>query len=232
MSLVSAIRHSFVLDPKGGYPVESVTALGVVWNRYPEAPRRSERAYFSNFQLGRLHRAVWQFFRGDIPAGHHVHHKNNDPGDNRIENLELLSTKDHIGQHMREYFSDEENYVRACENLEAIRFLAGKWHASKEGREWHRQHGRKFCAARSDLECVCKQCGNAYTAPAGVGKGYQNKFCSDACKSAARYASGVDNVRRKCERCRKSFVANKYSRQRFCSRSCSSQRQGGKDGGV
>ncbi|AFL75389.1 HNH endonuclease signature motif containing protein [Thiocystis violascens] len=47
------------------------------------------------------HRKVWIQFRGEIPVGYHVHHKNGDPFDNRIENLELLSAADHAARHTR-----------------------------------------------------------------------------------------------------------------------------------
>lgn len=42
-----------------------------------------------------MHRVVWQFYNGKIPAQHDVHHKNHNKEDNRIENLELLSKSEH-----------------------------------------------------------------------------------------------------------------------------------------
>ena len=47
----------------------------------------------------REHRVVWIEANGPIPVGHHVHHRNGNITDNRLENLELLSAADHIRHH-------------------------------------------------------------------------------------------------------------------------------------
>lgn len=45
------------------------------------------------------HVLVWRAFRGDIPAGFEVHHINGDRGDNRLDNLMLLSRAGHLSLH-------------------------------------------------------------------------------------------------------------------------------------
>jgi hypothetical protein len=46
------------------------------------------------------HRLIWEIYRGPIPEGGIVHHKNGIPTDNRIENLELLPSHGaHISRH-------------------------------------------------------------------------------------------------------------------------------------
>ena len=46
-----------------------------------------------------LHEAVWRFHFGDIPDGYVIHHRNGDKGDNRIENLQLMTAAEHRAWH-------------------------------------------------------------------------------------------------------------------------------------
>src|SRR4051812_34247652 len=45
------------------------------------------------------HRLVWRKHYGDIPEGMFIHHKDNDPANNRIENLELVDAITHKRLH-------------------------------------------------------------------------------------------------------------------------------------
>ena len=65
-----------------------------------------------------LHRLIFEDFYGEIPSGFYIHHKNGNPLDNCILNLQLMRNKDHSAFHkpseetkqkMREAHKGEKN---------------------------------------------------------------------------------------------------------------------------
>ncbi|EOH1040497.1 HNH endonuclease signature motif containing protein [Enterobacter kobei] len=189
------------------------------YRRYPEAKTRTERVYFQRRTpdgVRRLHRDVWEHHYGEIPEGFHVHHKDGDPLNNAVENLELLSEIDHREHHK----GDAWHKTRKSdfkEHLDRIRPLTKEWHASEEGRRKHSEIGAQAYKNFNPDEKLCANCGNRFV-PKKIGS--QDKFCSNNCKSEARRKSGVDDETRSCVCCEKEFVVNKYSRNKTCSRAC------------
>ena len=159
----------------------------------------------------RLHRVVWRVFNGPIPDGFHVHHIDGDASNNAPGNLECISLREHLGER-----HGEESAERVVQYLPKAREAARKWHASKEGIEWHRQHYHEHCADkmhRRELQ-ECEQCGDTFSAT------HNSRFCSNKCKSAWRRDTGADHERRECVVCGKSFSANRYKQTKTCSRKC------------
>lgn len=161
----------------------------------------------------RAHRWVWEQIHGKIPKGYHIHHKNENKSDNRIENLELIERSRHIKHH---FTNEKREKARLWANQ--IRPLTKKWHASEEGKLWHRLHGIKCWDKREYKTIVCKQCGNQTTT-----KTYHQEFCSNKCKSKWRRYEGRDNIEKFCEVCQKPFIVNKYDKSLCCSRSCAAK---------
>jgi hypothetical protein len=56
-------------------------------------------AIFLNGQNVHIHRLQWLKYHGEIPKGCVIHHKDENKLNWSIENLEMLSRKDHIVQH-------------------------------------------------------------------------------------------------------------------------------------
>ena len=195
--------------------VEVVEFNGRKFRRYPESPRRELRVYFSRVDNGKqssLHRAVWEHHHGPIPPDHHVHHKDENPLNNDIANLECLPRAEHLRLHW-----DDAKREWARENVKRAIAAAPEWHRSEEGRAWHAQHGREAWATRKPEERACDQCGSAFEC---ITLRLGDRFCSNNCKSKWRRASGIDNVERPCAKCGATFTVNKYSKQIACSRSC------------
>ena len=196
--------------------VERIVFNGYTYRRYPNSKNPSDRHYFKRSSKEKavyLHREVWKSYFGDIPEGCHIHHKDGDTGNNQIENLECVSSKEHCEKHP---FS-EERLQWQKDHLEGIRHLTKAWHASEEGREKHREIGGLAYKNYVPVEKECQWCGKLFFAKAIGGR---DKFCSNNCKSASRRASGVDNETRICIQCGNEFTVNKYSKTKYCSRAC------------
>lgn len=170
--------------------------------------------YYHNAKTGKLlHREIFEKYNGKIPDGYVVHHKDHNKLNNEIDNLELIEKRAHLKKH---------NKIIPPEQLREMREKSAKWHASKEGKEWHKKQYAKYLGewAKEKRIKTCDNCGSEFET--------QNrddvKFCSNKCKSAWRRKSGLDDEDRSCEFCGKLFRVNKYSKTKFCSRSCSKKK--------
>lgn len=179
--------------------------------------RDDTTGYYLNSTLSlRLHRAVYEGENGPIPDGFHVHHVDFDKSNNEPENLVALSMEDHLRLHER-CITVEQRETRRQNFINNVQHKSREWHGSEDGIEWHRKHyeAMKDALHRAGVfECI--YCGKRFEA---IDNGAV-KFCSNACKSAFRRASGVDNETRVCFCCGGKFNVNKYSETRCCSRRC------------
>jgi hypothetical protein len=101
--------------------------------------------------------------------------------------------------------------------MDGIRHLTKEWHASEEGKAWHRLHAFKNSFGKWESQTFeCKVCKKSYEST----KKHNSKFCTNACKSVYRRASGLDDIERECRKCSQKFICNKYAKTLYCSRSC------------
>ena len=167
----------------------------------------------------RLHRYIWEKYNGEIPKGHHVHHKDKNKFNNNIDNLIVLSASEHEKLHELLRSEDEKSFRK--KNLECnARPKAIEWHGSEDGIEWHRTQGRKVAKKLKDvtIQKFCKLCKNQFT-DNGFNKAL---FCSNKCKSKWRRLNGVDNEKRICLICGGEYECNKYDKTKTCSNHCGS----------
>lgn len=177
---------------KEGVRVEVVVFQGRKYRRYPDSPKKVHRLYFG--RSGHLlHRDVWEHHHGPIPDGHHVHHIDEDPGNNNVDNLECLSIVGHRAAHA-DAIAEHLRSDGVKQHMANIRPAAAEWHRSDEGRAWHKNNAiASLAAARRAKEehppqvaFVCRWCGTE-----GVGGNNTRLFCGSGCQTAeSRYRLG------------------------------------------
>ncbi len=134
-----------------------------------------------------LHRAVWLAAFGPIPAGCHIHHRDSNPLNNCLANLECLPASIHLRETLARQPKRQFN--------DLARSSAAAWHKSDTGRLWHRRHAERIKSwtkwVREQRECPeCKSQFDALIRKSG----HTQKYCSNACKIKAYRSRGADNA--------------------------------------
>lgn len=168
--------------------------------------------YLSSCYGKRMHTDVWRFYHWEIPEWHHIHHKDHNPINNDISNLECVEITQHLSEHWREKWKDENRAKRMRNWLDKAREKAKEWHWSDEWLQWHKEH---FLNNKDHLfkkkEHTCVFCSKEYLS----NRNESSKFCSNNCKSAYRKKSWVDDEKRTCT-CWNDYICNKYSLRKKC----------------
>lgn len=150
---------------------ETIMYRGRKYHRYPQSKRRHLRVYYwrhTEYIPKALHRQMYEDKCGEIPKGYVVHHKDGDPLNNSISNLEVMPR----GRHQSEHCQTDKRKQQSINNLERYaRPKAIEWHKSDVGREWHRKHASK------QREGKCLQCRKKYKYKSIRTKKYCSKNC-------------------------------------------------------
>ena len=126
-----------------------------------------------------MHKYVWEYYNSTIPKGYEVHHIDLNRDNNNIENLQLLTIKEHKDLHSALNKSNEETVKKWKGNLKLAIDKAKEWHKSEVGKRWHSEHARNIDYSKINYgERTCIVCGTTYLA-----KNTKQRFCSQACKS-------------------------------------------------
>lgn len=118
-------------------------------------------------------------------------------------------------EHLKLHMLTPERRKKSKETADKYRHLTKAWHASEEGRAWHKAHGILGWIKKKEITVVCKCCKKEAKT-----KSYHQEFCTNACKSKWRRDQGLDNVQKICERCSTPFTLNKYAKTRYCGQDC------------
>lgn len=194
---------------------ETVEYGGDKYHRYPESEHRNLRVYYWRHTENEsapvaLHRQKWMDEHGEIPDGHVIHHVDDDPLNNDIENLEAVSRSEHAERH------PDMGGTASAEHLEKMLEAAAEWHQSEEGAEWHKEQYERtkdeLHKKRYTHECVV--CGGEYQ----TNRKEKTKFCSKECENKEQYQRYQEE--RECKVCGDTFSTSKYSDSEHCSREC------------
>lgn len=127
----------------------------------------------------RLHRDVWKLAFGEIPKGCHIHHRDSNPINNSLSNLECRDAHEHLSEtwHGR---------VRTKHFSDLARTKAAEWHSSEEGKLWHSRHSIKSQGWKKweRIEKDCPVCGAKFLGIERKG-GNSQIYCSANCKAAS-----------------------------------------------
>jgi len=125
----------------------------------------------------KLHRHVWESAFGPIPRDCHIHHKDSNPTNNLLGNLECLPAKQHLSDTARKHKHSLSPFARE---------KAAEWHQSEEGRLWHSRHAlrAKGWLKWKHEDKPCEACGKVVRMLVRK-SGPTQKYCSNACGAVA-----------------------------------------------
>lgn len=156
-----------------------------------------------------MHQMVWEHHFGEIPKDHHIHHKNGDSTDNRIENLECIHKTKHHSMHFK-----ATRQVMLMQTPEA-RLKRKEWALSQEGNKKLSDASKSQWPKRKPIERICIICEKTFLTKNLNG----TKYCSSPCRGQAQWARNL--VKKKCIICQKEFIGRNIKPiTKTCSQEC------------
>ena len=157
-----------------------------------------------------IHRAVYEYYCGDIPEGYHIHHKDFNASNNNILNLQALTIQAHQKLHANSRIFKEFTCYQCGNKFFATNATARFCSKKCESRAY--KHSENTQETR---QCVI--CGKNFS----TYKYNNTKTCSKKCK---HIASGKTNAhyehKKTCPICGKIFYNFKHPKTLCCSRAC------------
>lgn len=142
---------------------EVIIYKGIRFYRYPNSKTLAARYYFRpsirDIQNGydSLHRELWKDWFGKIPKGYVIHHKDENPLNNKLRNFELKKIGSHSSEHNIKKWSKKS---KADKKKLLLKTWIGnkKWHKTKEAHEHHKLIQKlsiaSYKARKREFSCV------------------------------------------------------------------------------
>ena len=170
-------------------PPEAVEFLGVTYRRMGGKRRYYLSTSTKNAERRKakgLHVAIWEHANSAlVPKGHEIHHKDGNTFNCSPENLECLPKAVH-----RSFSKPGMDMDKQRMHLDRVRDLTKAWHASPEGREWHRQNAIKNSRFQPGYRPeplkvkgtrICTVCEREF-----IYRNVRNTICSTSCHDRKR----------------------------------------------
>lgn len=90
---------------------ELVVFNGIRFRRYFKDPKKYFWPTNTWVFVGPLHRAIWMASHGPIPKGCDIHHKDENPLNNDLSNLEMLTKAEHRKRHRKPPINTKETLI-------------------------------------------------------------------------------------------------------------------------
>ena len=156
-------------------------------------------------QVVGIHQAVYEYYYGEIPKDHHIHHVDWHKSNNSIDNLQMLTKTEHLKIHRPKGYemATHQKKTFICE-------VCGKEY------EAHCSGKNRFCSPEyrnKQFTKICEWCGKTF-----ITGTKESKCCSISC--AQRLLHKDHREIRTCVICGKTFSAPKSKAQKTCSTEC------------
>lgn len=185
---------------------------GKIYKRI-NSPQKARKKYYRHCN-DLLHREVWKFFHGEIPRGYAIHHKDFNPDNNNIENLQLITFSEHQKIHSAQKMKD-----KICKSCGQHFMSKGSAFCSPSC------YAKFFNAGLAEnanyIVKICRHCGKEFVTPKKSPE--RAKYCSRRCLMLARHERKRQALSDKtliCKNCGKEFPATEPHHKFFCSEKC------------
>ena len=165
-----------------------------------------------------IHRAVYSYYFGEIPAGYEIHHVDEDKSNNAISNLQIMTYNEHHKLHMTQIQKNRKKKEFVC-SLCGTTFAA--FHVKNQP---YCPACKKIKPRKPPAKMVkqCLNCGKSFTT-----RYKKVKFCSHSCAAKFNLITPIRHPlpleKRICPVCGITFEHPRCRKKQCCSNSCAAK---------
>ena len=163
------------------------------WFQHRKFSRIPNGHYYSATLKKFIHVAIWEFYNGAIPKGYVVHHKDFNPANNNLDNLQIMTRFEHMKIHNAA--RQPQEYICTYCGKKFYKYnnrqdTANNFCSEKCDRKWRKLHKLYF------EERICVICGEKFSVP----KNSKTKTCSMPCSRKLAVQTTKTNALHSCRR--------------------------------